>query len=406
MARDGRSREAVAPFLLLVLTPTLFSCTDPTRRSPTVLRADSAGIELVSMVGELPTRKPALEERFVLGGAPEGPESFFRVDPSLVGVGPGGEIHVLDPLNHRIVVFSPEGDVLRTLGREGDGPGEFRQPFAMAVAEGGTIVVADRARRTLTRLTPRGEPLEPVAVEAPIFGAADVDIVGATPVFLWWRWTGRASGFHMLMWGGTDPRMVAQVEVSGDAEGRSFPSCPQAFPGAPYLDPGLVWSASRAGVAVVPNHDYEIRVFSPQGELRRIIRRDVDREPVTVEALREHMEDPFMANAGRGPQALCPVPLEEAIRIKGYLDRVPAISTLFLSDDGQVWARRGAIPLSAGAIDVFDADGTPLGTLPAETPFPVAFTRDGLASIRADSMGVERLVLWGGEGEGGLADER
>jgi hypothetical protein len=270
----------------------------------------------------------------------------------------------------------------------------------MAVAEDGTIVVADRARRTLQRLTPRGEVLEPVEVEAPIFGAADVDIVGETPVFAWWRWTGRASGYHMLMWGGTDPRMVAQMEVPGNAEGRSFPSCPQAFPGAPYLDPGLVWSASRAGVAVTSTHDYEIRVFSPQGELRRIIRRDVDREPVTVEALQNHMEDPFMANVGRGPQALCPVPLDEAIRIKGYLDRVPAISSLFLSEDGRIWARRGAIPLSAGAIDVFDADGTPTGTLPAETPFPVAFTRDGFASIRTDSMGVDRLVLWrGGVGE-------
>ena len=78
------------------------------------------------------------------------------------------------------------------------------------------------------------------------------------------------------------------------------------------------------------------------------------------------------------------------------VDRAPAISTLFLSDDGQAWARGGAIPFSDAAIDVFDADGTPLGTLPAETPFHVAFTIDGLASIRADSMGVERLILWRG----------
>ena len=101
-----------------------------------------------------------------------------------------------------------------------------------------------------------------------------------------------------------------------------------------------------------------------------------------------------MANTGRGPQALCEVPLEEAIRIKGHLDRIPAATELAISNQGELWVRRGAIPLSAGAIDIFDPLGEPVGTLPAGTPFPVAFVNDGVVSVREDELGVQRLVVW------------
>jgi hypothetical protein len=378
----------------LALALTAVGCTGGVVSAPSVVRADSGGVEVVSITGELPVLPRTFEERFVLGGASEGPESFFQLSNALVDVDPDGFIYVLDPMNHRIVRFSPDGEVAGAVGRRGEGPGEFGQPFALAVGEGGVLVVADRARNSLLRLTPEGEALPSLPVQAPIYGAAEVAVVGSTPVFRWWQWTGRNSGFAQLIWGGEDLRVVAQVENSGDEGDRSFPSCPEGFPGGKYLDPGLVWTTSRAGAAVTPTHGYEIRVFSPEGELVRIIRRDVERESVTVADLQGHLEDPFMANTGRGPQALCPVPLDEAIHIKGHLEHLPAITALALSDEGEVWARRGALPFEAGVIDVYDPTGRPLGTLPSDTPFPLTFTPDGIVSVREDEIGVSRLVAW------------
>lgn len=393
LSRDRRSGNGIASVGLTLLLAAS-GCAGGGSQAPTVTRSDSAGVEIVSVAGDLPALDRSYEERFTLGGAPDGPESFYQLSGALVDVGPNGVIHVLDPLNHRIVRFSPDGAVVGTVGRSGGGPAEFGQPFAMAVTASGVLVVADRTRPHLLRLSAEGEPLPSLEIRAPIFGAAEVALVDTTPVFRWWQWTTRSSGISQLIWGSEEPQVVAQMAEGGNEDQRPFPSCPQGFPGRKYLDPGMVWTASAAGVAIVAAHDYEIRVVSAEGRLERIIRRDVTREPVTTQALLEHLDDPFMANTGRGPQALCPVPLEEAIRIKGHMERVPAITALALSRDGEIWARRGAIPFERGRIDVYDANGTPLGTLPAGTPFPLAFTPGGIASVREDAMGVSRLVVW------------
>jgi hypothetical protein len=56
----------------------------------------------------------------------------------------GGRVAILDPLAHEVVVLDPEGAVAGTLGREGEGPGEFGR-FITAIRTVGqdTIVVPD-----------------------------------------------------------------------------------------------------------------------------------------------------------------------------------------------------------------------------------------------------------------------
>jgi hypothetical protein len=49
----------------------------------------------------------------------------FLANPSAVTIGDENQIYVLDAGNHRIVLFSTEGRFLRTIGRAGQGPGEF-----------------------------------------------------------------------------------------------------------------------------------------------------------------------------------------------------------------------------------------------------------------------------------------
>jgi hypothetical protein len=44
-----------------------------------------------------------------------------------------GRIWIADARNKRVVVFDSEGKLVRTIGREGDGPGEFRLPVRIAI---------------------------------------------------------------------------------------------------------------------------------------------------------------------------------------------------------------------------------------------------------------------------------
>ncbi|MBD3222661.1 hypothetical protein GF314_15610, partial [bacterium] len=55
--------------------------------------------------------------------------------------GPDGEVYALDSQLAEIQVFGPGGEFRRTLGREGEGPGEFRQPTNLFWTDDGRIAV-------------------------------------------------------------------------------------------------------------------------------------------------------------------------------------------------------------------------------------------------------------------------
>lgn len=79
-----------------------------------------------------------LVEELVLGaGATE--DGFYR--PADVAVADDGRMYVLDAGNHRIQAFDAAGGFLRTISREGQGPGEIRSGGEITVA-GDTLVRA------------------------------------------------------------------------------------------------------------------------------------------------------------------------------------------------------------------------------------------------------------------------
>ena len=72
---------------------------------------------------------------------------FFR--PRDIAVDSEGSIYVLDHGNDRVQVFDAQGRFLRTIGREGQGPGELQYPVALAVRDD-TIAVADSRNARLS----------------------------------------------------------------------------------------------------------------------------------------------------------------------------------------------------------------------------------------------------------------
>lgn len=68
---------------------------------------------------------------------------------------PSGEMVVADARSPVIRIFSPDGQRLRTVGREGGGPGEFRNVQNVFLA-GDTLFVYDWHQRRLTRLNAGG----------------------------------------------------------------------------------------------------------------------------------------------------------------------------------------------------------------------------------------------------------
>jgi tripartite motif-containing protein 2/3/tripartite motif-containing protein 71 len=46
-------------------------------------------------------------------------------------------VYVSEGDNHRVSVFTSEGRFVMTFGREGEGPGEFKCPYGLAVDNNG-----------------------------------------------------------------------------------------------------------------------------------------------------------------------------------------------------------------------------------------------------------------------------
>ncbi|MFC1529604.1 NHL repeat-containing protein [Gemmatimonadota bacterium] len=69
---------------------------------------------------------------------------------------PDGNIYVCDSREHRIQVFDPEGRYLRTIGREGRGPGEIMRPKAVGIGPDGRLYVQDDLNYRISIFQPGG----------------------------------------------------------------------------------------------------------------------------------------------------------------------------------------------------------------------------------------------------------
>lgn len=102
-----------------------------------------------------------LVEDLVLGMDGNDPNQAFY-GARAVDLDVDGNLWVLDAGNHRIQVFSAEGDFVRSLGREGQGPGELEQPSQLTIVADTVVVRAARRRLSLFDLD--GEHLRDVQI--------------------------------------------------------------------------------------------------------------------------------------------------------------------------------------------------------------------------------------------------
>ena len=74
-------------------------------------------------------------------------------------IDPAGNLFVLDSSNRRIQKFDPDGKYLATIGRKGQGPGEFSYPDSMDFGADGTLYVLEARRRLIHIMEPAGKEL-------------------------------------------------------------------------------------------------------------------------------------------------------------------------------------------------------------------------------------------------------
>jgi outer membrane protein assembly factor BamB len=100
-----------------------------------------------------------------------------------IAVAPDGKVYVSDSHNHRVQVFTADGDFVRQFGSFGEADGQFIQPYDLSADVKGNVYVLDHDLWRLTKFGPSGAFLWTVdgTTDAELDGplhAADIDSMG------------------------------------------------------------------------------------------------------------------------------------------------------------------------------------------------------------------------------------
>jgi hypothetical protein len=267
----------------------------------------------------------------------------------------GGTLYVLDAQLNQVVVFSPEGKYIRSIGREGDGPGEFRRPTDLFLTSDGNVAVIQRMPGRIVLLTPEGEPVGDMRVPRPendgtlMFGGgrlAAKNVVLNVNTF-----ARRDAGFS------TTTSLVA-IDPDGNLVATYFDKRDENDFANLVFDEkksglGLVWNVDRDGrVFMSDDFDaYRFQVWNPSGSLARVVEREYTHRKRSVAEMKR-----FAPTIGlrQGDQTRRP-----EVRPS---DTDRDIQQIFPRDNGDVWvlSSKGAFDVPKrviGTFDVFGPDG-------------------------------------------------
>lgn len=372
----------------------------------------SARQEIVELPAEDRPLDSAFEEVYRIGSfGGEEWETFGSIAD--MGFDQAGNLYVVDGQASRIVVVDQRGDLVRTFGRAGGGPGEFGDgPPTVAVGRDGSVVAYEITRRAFQLFGADGAFQRSVRVGGT--GFVIVRRLQAMPgggVL-----SGGEIGTMSRGSGGDEAsaprRFVERFLLDGDEAVRdSVAEAWRAEPGSAgdlALAPGLHAGALPDGVAFSDSSAYAIKIASLEGGVSRVLTRPFHPSPVTdrireAERARQMgmvggIEDDAERSGGdRGATigAMAQFMRQMVANLEFYSD-FPVVGGLKTSWDGMIWVRRtGALPGEDGPIDVLGAEGRYVGTYSAGAiAMPDAFGPDGLAAFEeADEFDVPVVVV-------------
>lgn len=328
-------------------------------------------------------------------GKAEGDEPYMFAAPVALEVDATGRLYVLDAQASQLRTFSADGKHVRSVGGQGAGPGELKQPMGMAAAPDGALWVVDPGNGRFTVFDTSGAVRETVR---------------------------RASGLAMFPWPGRFDRQGRLWDVSTGPGGMSGPpallrvepasgkvqpvNLPAFTPAqfsttngpvsvsAPVpFAPSLVWTLDAEGRVWSGVSDrYRLRLHDPAGDTVRVVERAA--APVEVAASeRDSLPAQLKWFTDQGGR----IDLSRVPRHK------PAFVSIRTDDQGWLWVRP-ELPATErnAAFDVFDPDGRYQGRLALpiqhQDPMPLVIRGDRIYAVVLNDEGVPQVVRFRIEG--------
>ena len=349
-------------------------------------------------------------------GTLDGPPEYLFGRIVGVAVGPGDVTYVADAIGSTVRAFDTDGQYLKTIGSEGDGPGEFRRLLGIDIDPSGDLVVRGAFRLSVFRGT-TSSPVADSLVRAVTIASPNPDrgVRGRaagplyySPSFFWEGFERR--GYFYLAHDSLgaiadtvfvppfpDPESTGRANyLINDQGGRNVDGINRA----PF-EPRPSWDITPEGhIVFAPGDRYEVVEVDPTGDTVRTISRSHETRPIPERARRDS------AQAFRARLDSLPVPIT---RVRGMSpmaragelpDDLPPIVAVQMDEDGQVWVRRWPVAdANESRFDVFGATGPLLRRviLPATLKtVPAPWLSDAvIAGVLTDpETGVERVGVF------------
>ncbi len=111
-------------------------------------------------------KNPAVSLEFIrtIGDIESQNEPFLFHMPSDIALDSSHNIYVVDSGNHRIQKFRQDLTFVKTIGRRGEGPGEFNYPQSIDIDSKGNIYVSDLGSRRIQILDNEGNELDTITI--------------------------------------------------------------------------------------------------------------------------------------------------------------------------------------------------------------------------------------------------
>jgi hypothetical protein len=315
-----------------------------------------------------------------------------------------GNIYLLDGQMSEIKVFAPDGEWLSTLGRQGEGPGEFQNGADMFWTSTGEIGVVQAWPGKVVMLTADGHPGSTFSLPFRDGGGwqsvtrghrhgENIVLAGTA----WTRIDGEQLQFtYLKSYDLAGNEVASYQETSRPAQFGNYEFIEEEF-----TDFQRRWDVAEDGrvAAALSFGDYRIHVWNADGTLERIIERP-DYQAVKRNAEEKEMFQSMYDSFTRWNRG-------STFRVDDHHNTVEQI---FFREDGSLWIQSSAHRWRPAAgdftgFDVYDTEGRFIKTVTLEADADAV--KDGLffAGDRAfvvtdllDAM----MARWGGDGEAEL----
>ncbi len=301
--------------------------------------------------------KAALTEQWRAGGDDD--EIFFGNIANACVDGDGNVLLLDSQLSH-VLVISPQGELVRTLGREGDGPGELRRPGDMMLSGDGTLCVLQGFPGHIVKIHPDGTPAGDASYSTGdpnggqflvlIRGMAYPDGMALAGIRMSFAGAGKSVQDYFLSI--CNNQGLQKTQLLTKQHTIDYNDFELSEMGMDFIWRRSATSRDGTVYAAPERNQYQIEAFGKDGQPALIFSRPVTAPDRTTE------EKALAHKVLEGVAANYPVPPKRYV----IEDKAAVIGGMWATDDGLLWvqASRGVDTPPAGCwaiLDVFNAQG-------------------------------------------------